>query len=281
MAEQANSPQSGESQASYRTGCPSATTPERYTFLPPSPPATDERRQQTSDAPNEGLAAIEMLTNAANRDNLTFVEVTLEKHQYKQHEKQLERLFRRHDYDPGRGLLVVRMPSTVHEYFLNRFVDLVTDQLKETASSATEASQFASQIESIGSARIFLREENRETALRRQPDAQFQHADAVYPGVVVEISCSQDGKRLSKLAQDYILGSNGDIKVVICIDINPHGKESTASIWRSKFTRSGDEYILESAQDGPCMPFRTQNGLSTNQGEQLTLYLSDFATDEI
>lgn len=48
--------------------------------------------------------------------------------------------------------------------------------------------------------------------------------------MVVEISYSQDGKNLEKLAQDYILYSNGDIKAVIGIDINYGGKESTVSL---------------------------------------------------
>jgi hypothetical protein len=58
----------------------------------------------------------------------------------------------------------------------------------------------------------------------REPDAQFQQRDAEYPGVVLEISYSRDGKDLKKLAWDYIQYSNGDIKVVIGIDI----KYSTA-----------------------------------------------------
>jgi hypothetical protein len=73
-------------------------------------------------------------------------------------------------------------------------------------------------------------------ATRRDPDGQFQHKDAAFPGVVIEVSYTQDGKNLRKLARDYIWGSNGDIKVVIGIDIN-YGRESTVLLWRPKYVR--------------------------------------------
>jgi hypothetical protein len=68
--------------------------------------------------------------------------------------------------------------------------------------------------------------------------------------VVLEVSYSQDGKNLRKLAQDYILYSNGDIKVVVGMDINYGGRDSTVSLWRPKYTPSNDETdILEVRQE--------------------------------
>lgn len=82
--------------------------------------------------------------------------------------------------------------------------------------------------------------------VRREPDGRFQHWDAAYPGVVLEVSYSQDGRDLKKLASDYILRSNGDIKAVIGVDIN-YGRESTASLWRPNYVEEeGEEFdILE------------------------------------
>jgi hypothetical protein len=58
----------------------------------------------------------------------------------------------------------------------------------------------------------------------------------------VEISYSQDGKDLDKLAWQYIQGSNGNIKAVIGIDISYGAKASTVSIWRPCYYREeGDE----------------------------------------
>jgi hypothetical protein len=85
--------------------------------------------------------------------------------------------------------------------------------------------------------------------VRREPDGQFQHPDAAYPRVVLEVSYSQDGKNLKKLACDYILRSNGDIKAVIGVDIKDK-KESTVSLWRPNYLNEEEEIeILEVRQD--------------------------------
>lgn len=167
--------------------------------------------------------------------------------------KAIERLVSRHDYDAKHGKLFVRMPSTIHEYFSSRIVDILKDQLRDIREREGEDGKFASKITSVGSARIFLKESDEDDSktLRRQPDAQFQHPDSTYPAVVVEVSYSQDGKNVRKLAEDYILFSGGNIKAVIGIDINPLGKESTVSLWRPKFTWLEDEEIdcLEAEQE--------------------------------
>lgn len=59
---------------------------------------------------------------------------------------------------------------------------------------------------------------------------------------MLEVSYSQDGKDLRKLASGYILRSNGDIKVVVGIDIN-NGKESTVSLWRPFYVQEDDEEV--------------------------------------
>jgi hypothetical protein len=135
---------------------------------------------------------------------------------------------------------------------------------------------------------------------RREPDAQFQHRDAEYPGVVLEVSYSQDGKDLKKLAWDYIQYSNGDIKVVIGIDIKySNTKEATLSVWRPRYIREdGEELeILEAeeriipqvchllhghgAEANLGKAFRAGDGSFDNSTNVLCLSLDDFATDEI
>jgi len=142
------------------------------------------------------------------------------------------------------------MTSPVHDFFSTSLADEIFDLVKDLANQRDEAGKFAAKIAKGGSSRILLREvADIHAAIRRQPDAQFQHGDAAYPGVVVEVSYSQDGKDLKKLAQDYILYSNGDIKVVIGIDINYGEKESTVSLWRPHYSQEGDEEILEMRQE--------------------------------
>jgi hypothetical protein len=167
----------------------------------------------------------------------------------------LDRTVRRHDYDPDRELLVIRMPSPIHKVFSASLGEFLRDELSRIAHRQDEAGEFATQIESARSSRIFLRERTSETGeicypLRRQPDEQFQHKSATYPGVVIEVSYSQDGRNLRRLAQEYILYSNGDIKLVIGIDINDE-KDCTVSLWRPRYTRqkNNDHDDLEVVQE--------------------------------
>ena len=56
---------------------------------------------------------------------------------------------------------------------------------------------------------------------------------AKYPGVVIEVLYAQKRKDLAIIAEDYILGSNGDIRAIIGIDVEYRGsKKATLSVWR-------------------------------------------------
>ncbi|KAK3364400.1 hypothetical protein B0T25DRAFT_62924 [Lasiosphaeria hispida] len=156
--------------------------------------------------------------------------------------------------------LTVRMPSPVHDFFTALLANEIRDQPKQIAERGDKAGEFAAKIEDESSSCILLQENILDESLgatgpvvRREPDGRFQHWDAAYPGVVLEVSYSQDGRDLKKLASDYILRSNGDIKAVIGVDIN-YGRESTASLWRPNYVEEeGEEFdILE--------PFRSSGG---------------------
>jgi hypothetical protein len=142
------------------------------------------------------------------------------------------------------------MPTPVHEFLSNAVAIEIYENLKAFQQSPNREGQFANRIKNGGSSRIFLREDvvERETepsgaTLKREPDAQFQHQAAAYPGVVLEVSYSQDGKDLDKLAWDYIQYSKGDIKAVIGLDINYGSKPSTVSLWRPKLVREEGEEL--------------------------------------
>jgi len=78
------------------------------------------------------------------------------------------------------------------------------------------SAEFANEIRPGGSASIkFIDEEYG----KHDPDAQFRHSKAQFPGVVIEVSYSQKRKDLERLADDYILGSDSDIRVVVGLDI--------------------------------------------------------------
>ncbi len=75
---------------------------------------------------------------------------------------------------------------------------------------------------------------------QHEPDAVFEHIDAQYPGVVIEVSFTQKKKDLARLADSYILGSEGNIRVVVGLDIEyktsskDPSKRATISMWRPK-----------------------------------------------
>ncbi|KAK3349832.1 hypothetical protein B0T25DRAFT_570439 [Lasiosphaeria hispida] len=238
-----------------------STPPDDYVQLPLTPPATDEgptRRWDTSDA-GKAMQMFEAFRDPGSFGHCApLSEFRIPPLQYQELVKRLgdEKALGqyvddkvRFDYDPANSLLTVRMPSPVHEFFKTLLANDIRDQLKQIAESGDKAGEFASRVKDGCSSRIFLQENisdgglgAAEHVVRREPDGQFQHPDAAYPGVVLEVSYSQDGKNLKKLARDYILRSNGDIKAVIGVDIN-YGKESTLSLWRPNYVKEKDEEL--------------------------------------
>lgn len=276
------------------------TPPDRLTF-PLTPPPTSERPQiSTAFAVHHAMTIFSDLRGRRCPSPQTET-VTLPRDQYSELLKKLENdqpvwdyaLDKvRWNYNPSTGLLEIRMPTPVHDFFATSVAGEISKLLERLAEQGNSASEFAAKISNGGSSRIFLRDGTTEDGqqadssnfLQRQPDAQFQHCDAVYPGVVLEVSYSQRGENLKKAANDYILHSNGDIKAVIGIDVNYGGtKESTISLWRPSYTReAGEELdILDVQQEIEYQPFRAADGTPVNQAERIRLNLRDFATDEI
>ena len=175
--------------------------------------------------------------------------------------ERLDHEIRRFDYDPRLELLVIRMPSPVHDFFSGFLAPYLHRQLESIASRRSETGNFALKVKSGRSSRILLQEgtsdrEGFSRPLRRQPEAQFQHKDATYLGAAVEISYLQDGRDLRKLAQDYILYSNGDIKLVYVVRA-ANGLERVASHFsalaspvRPRST-SGDGWLQIRSWPGP------------------------------
>jgi hypothetical protein len=67
------------------------------------------------------------------------------------------------------------------------------------------------------------------------PDASFKHLKAKHPGVVNEVSCSQKKRDLQRLNDDYILGSDGSMRLVVGIHICHNKKGATMSTWQPRF----------------------------------------------
>jgi hypothetical protein len=97
------------------------------------------------------------------------------------------------------------MPTTIHERFTEQVSDFIKGQLKCIKSGNDEAARFAGQILSVRSGSIRLKEfdsdddiEIDQAYIQRQPDDQFQHKDAEYPGVVIKTGVTQNTKELRR-----------------------------------------------------------------------------------
>jgi len=93
--------------------------------------------------------------------------------------------------------LALRMPSPVHEFFETFLADEMRDQvLNQIANRRGAPGTFAAEIDlSVFSWRRGSQMECMYNVLvhtvRCEPDGQFQHEDAAYPGVALEVSCSE------------------------------------------------------------------------------------------
>ncbi|RSL44705.1 hypothetical protein CEP51_016187 [Fusarium floridanum] len=233
-----------------------STPPDRHTPLLPSPPSTTERPGGPggSGGPDQLPQRLIHFKRQleTGQEVKAYAKFKLSRQRYSQLRSRIEQSFRRFDYEPERERLIVRMPSAVHDIFSTSLANEVTNQLRSVDKRNSSTAHFVSQIVSGASSEIDLDGSNPGgpgPRLSRQPDQQFQHKKAVFPGVVLEISYAQDGKQLGKLAQSYILESNCGIRAVVGIDINYRGSQpSTVSLWRARLSSSPSdpqETVLE------------------------------------
>jgi hypothetical protein len=140
------------------------------------------------------------------------------------------------------------MPKLLHETLIFYVTQEILRQLNTIAKSESRSAEFARDIENSGSSEISFTDSEYGP---HQPDAAFQHINAQYPGVVIEVSFSQKRKDLARLADDYILGSDRDIRVVIGIDVEyKASKKATLSVWRPQI-------VLNDAGEGELCAVQT------------------------
>ncbi|EKD12521.1 uncharacterized protein L3040_009427 [Drepanopeziza brunnea f. sp. 'multigermtubi'] len=207
--------------------------PETQSSPPLTPPTKDERDSSLVSR------VIEHIKNRREGRDLTtspWVAYSLSLQEYQELQLELERdesLWGfvqeklRYDYFSSASRLVIRRPTALHEQYIINIVEEIQAQLISVRDNSAD---FASKIRSRGPASIKSLDEEYTT---HDPDAQFRHLNASFPGVVIEISYSQKRKDLGRLANDYILGSESDIQVVLGLDIEDKtSKVATISVWR-------------------------------------------------
>lgn len=146
-------------------------------------------------------------------------------------------LCNRSGYFPSTRRFILRMPSETHETFLRCVHFSITTQLREISAGTGAAADFAKAIKSIGS--TTLKSPNGTDGKfvwkcgPHDTDMAFRFKGARWPGVVIEVSFMQKRKDLEQLAKGYILGSSGNIHVIIGLDIEYRkSSRATMSVWR-------------------------------------------------
>jgi hypothetical protein len=120
------------------------------------------------------------------------------------------------------------MRTYLHGWVISEVVKDLRRQLRGLEGGQNPLANFARAVDARGSPTLTFTDSEYG---RHDPNAQFQHLEAQYPGVVMEVSNAQKRKDLAIIAEDYILGSDGDIRVVISLDIEYHGsKKATLSV---------------------------------------------------
>jgi hypothetical protein len=156
----------------------------------------------------------------------------------------------RYDFDARTNTFFVRMPSQRHEVFIDRVENAVRTWLRQIGEQEDKAANFAQQVGAQRSSPIQLPDENSNTLSTRYPDAHFKHECAKWSGVVIEVAYSQKKKHLGKLADDYLMDSDGNIQVVVGLDIEygTEGRSAALSVWRTNLATKEDGDELATVQ---------------------------------
>ncbi len=272
------------------TASPFSTTPPSQIVLPPTPPGTVERQSSSTVASVDDLKRHwkeSALRSGTEPDKIINLKTS---NKFKPHDylDDIESWFRQ--FDCHCASIRLRMPSLVHEHLIAGV------EREYTIKQFQHGGQFSS-INLGRSSRIFL--DGRKES--RQPDIQFRYGSTPFPGIVIEVAYTQQEKELHVLAHDYILKSDGAIRRVYGIVLNPLGEVSTILEWCAKVTPSKDpdfdeevrvemisrkvqtRHFFSIAQEHKTLTceqvFRATDGSCTNPDECIAIPLMDFGVD--
>ncbi|KAF1364395.1 hypothetical protein EJ07DRAFT_100106 [Lizonia empirigonia] len=263
---------------------PQDVTPPPSIIEPPlTPPSTDKK--PAADA-NRVIALFRDLEGGRNTKEDNWIEFQLVKGEFDQIQSALQQDAElsgyvkdkiRYDYDEYKRKLAIRMPSAVHELFTNAVEYEIWSQLKAIRDGSDRKARFAQKVQSTGSTEISFATSTPSSKSKYEPDASFGHEEAKYPGVIIETAYSQKKERLRRLADNYLLDSDANIRAVVCLDIE-YGKKSrkaTVSIWRPEVFPTADGPELKAVEKPADEAFRDNEGNPVDH-PGLRLRLSDF-----
>ncbi|KAL9620567.1 MAG: hypothetical protein Q9160_004928 [Pyrenula sp. 1 TL-2023] len=281
------------------------TPPQRFTNSPLTPPSTDEKEKEKAfKQASRVIAHFKARELGKGIDHLPWTEFQLVRGEYREIERRLEQDMvllgyvkhkLRYDYFAETYRLAVRMPLSLHERFCHLVEREIERQLTSIRCESGSAATFAQKVCELRSTSVFFPSISKS---KHDPDSSFQHRDAKYPGVIIEVSYSQKRKSLRRLAEDYLLDSNANIQVVVGLDIE-YGepkkglRKATLSVWRTHIADGQELKVVQEIKDEVfstlehCCLFSTSNkyylqAFRDDQGNPtghsgLRLQLVDFA----
>lgn len=205
----------------------------------------------------------------------------------------------RYDYIADKETFVLRMPSIVHEDFIaffdRNFTNVVIPQLRAHSEQCGELRVGRSRtldfqkstgegggVEEEEEAVAGHKDQQQEAAVRsieqaegdRTPDATIVYNNYYWPALVAEVSYSQQSRALPKLADDYLLDSNFNIRCVLGFDIpteyqrqRQNVRTAAVFLWRPDFNAQGEAVSKVHLN----APFRDAAGTACAGGLSLTL----------
>lgn len=147
----------------------------------------------------------------------------------------------RYDYFSQVERFVIRMNSVTHEICVWYLGGEIDSQLRQyRVGGNTKSQAFAKEVLPYGSPNLKFPPDDDGHVDRHSPDVSFWHSEATWPGVLIEVAFSQYSKGLDRLAWDYVNDSNGEIRAVVCLDLNYRDKGASLSVWRPVITTGAD-----------------------------------------
>ncbi|KUJ07417.1 uncharacterized protein LY89DRAFT_366521 [Mollisia scopiformis] len=117
-----------------------------------------------------------------------------------------------------------------HEIAGAEIVKSIRQQLDIMSAIATQiVKDFIADIREEASAGVVALETTAVAGDKHCPDGSFTFRLAEFPSVVIEVVHSQLFKDLRKIAESYILGSKGETRVVLGLDITYKGTKKAPS----------------------------------------------------
>ena len=121
------------------------------------------------------------------------------------------------------------MPLPIHDRFTRKVVNAILKEIQTVADGlppTSALSRFLRDIDAYGSTDFYAADDPRH---RRSPDDSICCEGTRFPAIVIETAYSQSEKRLRRVADDWIMLSNGNVKMVIGLEMSYQPSTTTSS----------------------------------------------------